>query len=182
MSSLSVAIIAGGVARRLGGRIKAQIEIVGRPILDALLALVPGVPVIVVTPHPEAFRGLRCVPDVVAGKGAPGGVVTALLSASTEWVLVVAGDMPNLRSAHVEALRAASRDDVEVVVSTRGDSVEPLFALYRRSLGATWLPRLETNPSLRELIGSVSHARVALDPDALDSINTPEDLARLGGS
>lgn len=182
MSTLSVAIIAGGAARRLGGRVKAQIEVGGRPILTSLLELVRGADVIVVTQQPHAFPGLRCVPDVVVGKGAPGGVVTALLSASTDWVLVVAGDMPRLRSPHVEALRAVSADEVQVVVATRGDSIEPLFALYRRSLGALWLPKLEAKPSLRELIGSVSHVRVALDPEALDSINTPEELARLGGS
>ena len=182
MSTLSVAIIAGGAARRLGGRVKAQLEVEGRPILTVLLELVPSAPVIVVTQQPEAFPGLRCVPDVVAGKGAPGGVVTALLSASTEWVLVVAGDMPRLRSAHVEALQAAALADAQVVVATRDDSLEPLFALYRASLGSRWLAKLETNPSLRELIGSVSHVRVALDPEALESINTPEDLARLGGS
>ena len=182
MSDLSVAIIAGGAARRLAGRVKAQVEVGGRSILAGLLELAPTAPVIVVTQQPQAFPGLTCVGDVVAGKGAPGGVVTALLSASTDWVLVVAGDMPRLHSRHVDTLRAARRDDVEVVVATRGDSLEPLFALYRRSLGAAWLPRLETNPSLRELIGSVSHVRVALYPEVLDSINTPEDLARLGGS
>lgn len=182
MGPFSVAIIAGGVARRLGGRVKAHVEVEGRTVLRVLLELMPAAPVIVVTQHPEAFPGLSCVPDVVAGKGAPGGVVTALLSASTEWVLVVAGDMPRLRTAHVEALWRANSEAVEAVVATRGASLEPLFALYRRSLGALWLPKLETNPSLRELIASVPHARVAFDPDVLDSINTPEDLARLGGS
>lgn len=182
MSPLSVAIIAGGVGRRLGGRVKAHVEIAGRPILSGLLDLVPGAEVIVVTHQPLAFPGLRCVPDVVSGKGAPGGVVTALMTASTDWVLVVASDMPGLRSAHVDALRAASSEAVDVVVATRGESLEPLFALYRRTLGAKWLARLDENPSLRALIESVAHARVPLDPDALDSINTPEDLTRLGGS
>lgn len=182
MSSLSVAIIAGGVARRLGGRVKAHVEVAGRRILSTLLELVPGADVIVVTQQPLAFPGLRCVPDVVGGKGAPGGVVTALVTASSEWVLVVGSDMPRLRSAHVESLRAAISTTVDVVVATRGESLEPLFALYRSTLGAQWLAKLETNPSLRELIGSVAHVRVAIDPEALDSINTPEDLARLGGS
>lgn len=182
MNTLSVAIIAGGLARRLGGRVKAHLEVGGRPILSALLELVPGAPVIVVTQTPDAFPGLHHVADVVAGKGAPGGVVTALSSASTEWVLVVASDMPKLRSAHVEALLGARTEAVDAVVATRGDSLEPLFGLYRRALGARWLPQLASNPSLRALIGSVPHARVAMDPEALDSINTPEDLSRLGGS
>lgn len=179
MHGVSLAIIAGGAGRRLGGRVKAHLEVEGETVLSRLLRLArPGERVVVVTHRPDAFAGLECVPDVEPGRGAPGGVVTALLTARTPWVLVVASDMPGLTPAHRDALEAARRDDVEVVVATRGGQLEPLFALYRTSLGPPWRARLPDEPSLRALIGAVPHTTVAIDPGALDSLNTPDDLAR----
>lgn len=58
---------------------------------------------------------------------------------------------------------------------------EPLLGLYRSSLGGAWLPRLDQNPSLRGLVASSRWAAVELDPDVLDSLNTPDDLARARG-
>lgn len=179
MDGISLAIIAGGLGRRLGGRIKAHLEVDGETVLTRLLRLAqPGEEVVVVTQRPEAFPGLRCVPDLEPGRGAPGGVVTALLTVATPWVLVVASDMPALEPRHRQLLEAATGDDVDVVVATRDGRLEPLFALYRTTLGARWRATLEDEPSLRSLIGSVPHATVALEPGALDSLNTPDDLAR----
>lgn len=181
---LTVAIIAGGQGRRLGGRVKALLEFDGRPLLERLVALGrhdDALLLVTNTPEPFAPYGLRLVADVVPGKGAPGGVVTALTHATTEWVLVVASDMPALRRPHVEALRAAIAPGVDAVVATRGEALEPLCALYRRSLAVPWRAALEHDPSLRGLIESVPHVRVPLPERALDSVNTPADLERLGG-
>lgn len=179
MDGVSLAIIAGGAGKRLGGRVKALLEVDGATVLSRLVALVPATAeVLVVTHRPDAFPGLRCVPDVEPGHGAPGGVVTALLELTGPWVLVVASDMPHVGPRHREALEAAVRDDVDVVVATRGGALEPLFALYRATLGARWRPKLAEDPSLRGLIESVPHARVELEPIALESLNTPDDLAR----
>ena len=58
-----------------------------------------------------------------------------------------------------------------------------LLGVYRASLGAEWGARLGADPSLQALLKS---ARVKVctpaDPSALDSLNTPEDLARHGVS
>lgn len=179
MTGVSLAIIAGGQGRRLGGRVKAHLEVDGEPVLARLLKLArPGEGVLVVTHRPDAFPGLRCVPDVEPGRGAPGGVVTALLEVGTPWALVVASDMPALTVGHREALEAAVRDDVDVVVASRDGRLEPLFALYRASLGPRWREKLSEEPSLRGLIGSVPHVTVALEAGALDSLNTPDDLAK----
>lgn len=174
----SVAIIAGGQGRRLGGVTKALLEVKGRTVLSRLEALAAGRPVVIVTQTPDAFPGHLCVPDVVAGKGAPGGVVTALLSVTTEWVLVVGSDMPFLEALHVEGLVRAAEPTDEVVVATREEQLEPLFGLYRRSLGPRWQARLDADPSLRALITESRWRGVPLDPSALDSLNTPDDLRR----
>ncbi len=178
----SVAIIAGGQGKRLGGVTKALLEVNGRTVLSRLEALAGDRPIIVVTNTPEVFPGHRCVADVVVGKGAPGGVVTALLSVTTEWVLIVGSDMPFLEPAHLERLVERVGETDEVVVATRAGQLEPLFALYRRSLGPAWRARLESDPSLRALITDTSWRGVPIDPSALESLNTPDDLLRAKAS
>lgn len=180
---LTVAVIAGGAGRRLGGRVKGLLEVGGRPIVERLFALAAvSDEVLVVTKTPEAFAGFGhpMVNDLVADKGAPGGVVTALVHARTDWVFAVASDMPFLERAHLDTLLRHVRDDLDVVVATRDDTVEPLCALYRRTLASQWRPSLDANPSLRALIAGVRHLRVELPARALESVNTPEDLLRLG--
>lgn len=176
----TLAIIAGGTAKRLGGVTKALIEVDGRSVLSRLLALAGHAPVLVVSDRSADFAGLRCVGDVEPGRGAPGGLVSALVSASTPWVLVVAGDMPFLEVPHRDRLvERASAGDVEVVIATRAGRAEPLFGLYRSALGASWRPLLRENPSVRDLIATVPSAAVEFDPRALDSLNAPEDLVRV---
>ena len=180
---LTLAVIAGGAGRRLGGRIKGLLEVAGRPIIERLLELAgPGDKVLIVTQTPEAFArfGQPMVGDLVPDKGAPGGVVTALFHATTEWVFAVASDMPLLERAHLEALLRAATAGVDVVVATRDGSLEPLCALYRRALVTSWRPALDADPSLRALIAQVPHVRVPLPAAVLESVNTPEDLVRLG--
>lgn len=124
----------------------------------------------------EHFSG-RVIADVERDRGAPGGVVSALLAATTEWVLIIAGDMPFIELGHVEALLEQA-GPVDAVVATRHERLEPLFGLYRSMLGPRWRAQLEREPALRELVEQVSHARVPLDPHALESVNTPADVAR----
>lgn len=208
---LTLGLVAGGQGRRLGGVAKGLLEVGGRPVLAWLLELGPRASeVLLGTSHPTPYAafGLAVVPDVMPGKGAPGGVVSLLLAAKTPWVLCVACDMPFVRLAHVEALLAHAGDDVDVVVASRRrsrgpeapvrepggamgvaergvagaaalePSIEPLLGLYRSALGQRWRDRLEQNPSLRALVASARWRAVELDPDALDSVNTPDELAR----
>jgi molybdopterin-guanine dinucleotide biosynthesis protein A len=69
--------------------------------------------------------------------------------------------------------------NADVACFTRQGRAEPLFALYRQSLGTRWLGELSLQRSLRTLLGSV---RVCSEPvsdeRSLDSLNTPEDLQR----
>ncbi len=180
-NELTLAVLAGGQGLRLHGRAKALINIGGETVLARLLRLERLVSRrLLIANHPEAVLGLPAVRDVVVGKGAPGGVVTALLSATTPWVLVVACDMPFVEARHVEALLSVADQRLEVVSAARAGSLEPLLGVYRSGLGTRWRGRLELNPSLRSLVHEAAFAQVELDPSALDSLNTPEDLARVG--
>jgi molybdopterin-guanine dinucleotide biosynthesis protein A len=146
-----------------------------------LLALRAGCAEALIVSADSAYDrfGARRVSDVEPGRGAPGGVVTALLEAATPWVLVVACDMAGVTEAAVAPLRAEA--DAEVRCYQLGGRLEPLLAIYAASLGPRWRPRLADDPSLQELVRQARH--LALEPASprfLESVNTPDDLERAG--
>jgi len=182
---VTLGILAGGKGTRLGGVAKGLITVQGRPVLARLLelrGLAAEVLLVADDPTPYAAFGLRAVPDVERGRGAPGGVVSALLAATTPWVLVTACDMPFVTTGAAERLLAAA-EGAEVVVFRRAGQLEPLFGLYRASLGVGWRARLGEERSLRALAESARLVTLDVDdPRLLDSLNTPDDLARHGAS
>jgi molybdenum cofactor guanylyltransferase len=193
-TDVTLAVIAGGKGERLGGVAKGLLEVEGRTVLERVLGLgrLCG-DVLLVTNEPEPYTRfhLRTVGDVVRGRGAPGGVHAALVGARTEWVLAVACDMPFVSEAAVRVLLDARASEVDAVCFTVGGRVEPLLALYRRTLSDEWGEALKTEePSLRALLSRCrtkllpEEALRAVDADlrAVVSVNTPEDLARHGVS
>src|SRR4051812_15758133 len=95
-SELTLAILAGGAGKRLGGKAKGLLTADGVTYLERVLQLGQLCSeAMIVSSDPDYDRfGVRRVEDVEPDRGAPGGVVTALLSSRTPWVLVVACDMP----------------------------------------------------------------------------------------
>lgn len=178
-SDLTLAILAGGAGTRLGGRAKGLLLAEGVPFIERVLKLSPLCSDALIVSSDSAYDGfgVRRVEDVEPGRGAPGGVVTALLSARTPWVLVVACDMPFVTiDAGQQLVDAAGEEDVTCFL--RDGALEPLLAIYRAALGNAWRARLGDNPSLRSLL--IEQSLRTLTPhhaSSLDSINTPEQLA-----
>ncbi len=176
-SDLTLCILAGGAGRRLGGRAKGLLTADGVTFIEKLLQLRAFCrDALVVSNDPAYDRfGVRRIEDVVPGKGAPGGVVTALLAASTPWILAVACDMPFVTARAVQRLvDAGGAHDVSCYER------EPLLAIYRTSLGARWRARLDGNPSLQTLVAEQSPLTLIPDDAAtLESINTIDQLAKV---
>jgi molybdopterin-guanine dinucleotide biosynthesis protein A len=160
---LTLAILCGGRARRLGGIDKGALICEGRALIDRLRDL-----------GALCSATIEIREDVVPGHGAPGGVVTALLQAKTPWVLVVCCDMPHVPArAAIELATHAGKD-----VTLFDD--QPFPALYRSSLAAPWRALLERNPSMSELLGGVERVQLPCsDPRWVRSVNTPEDARAL---
>ncbi|MFL5347493.1 MAG: molybdenum cofactor guanylyltransferase [Hyalangium sp.] len=189
---VTLAVVAGGQGRRLSGVPKGLLRVGTGTVLERLLGLAPlfaEVLLVANVPEPYARFGLRTVADVVAGKGAPGGVHAALVGSRTEWVLAVACDMPFVRPEAIRVLMDARAPEVDAVCFTVAGRVEPLLAVYRASLASPWGEALkEGDPSLRELLAG-GRARLlpeealrAVDAElrSLVNVNTPEDLSRYG--
>jgi molybdenum cofactor guanylyltransferase len=172
---LTLAILAGGLGARLGGLDKGTLKCEGRPLLERLRDL---------SVLAKDTLELRAADDVVKGRGAPGGLTSALCRAKTGWVLAVCCDMPHVKREAVEALCAADVHDI-AAFDARG-FVQPFPGLYRAGLGPSWRVLLEKGePSMRELIASARVTRLALeavDPTGrtVRSVNTAEDARALG--
>lgn len=184
---ITFVVQAGGKGTRLGGVPKGLIRLGNDRAIDRLLRLAEERrwPAWIVANVPEPYAELDApiAADVVPGRGAPGGVVTALSVARTEWVLTVGCDMPFVTQEAIDALLAERAPEVDVVCFQREGRLEPLLGLYRRSLLTAFAARLEAQPSLQSLIRS-ARCRVLEpdDPSVLDSLNTPEDLQRARAS
>jgi FdhD protein len=187
----TLALIAGGQGRRLGGLCKAHLILPdGRTILqrtlDELRPLVDDV--IVVGGDSANFAPLMTVGDLISDRGAPGGVYTACASAQTEWLLALATDMPSV-SVHVLRQLWAEREGVDVVTAAISPGrLESLHAFYRaKTCALAFAPLLDAGqPSFAPLFESVRTKVVPaaelrrIDPElaSFRNVNTPEDLQR----
>ena len=188
---LSLVIQAGGQSARMGED-KALKLFLGRPLIQRVIERLAPIAdeILVTTNHPDdyAFLGLRLVPDLVAGRGALGGLYTALASAASPIVAVAACDMPFASASLLEAAtRLMVQEEADVVIARTNEGYEPFHAVYRR---ATCVPAIQSaiqadqwkviawfpQVKVRELtMGEVTR----LDPSGLAfwNVNTPEEFA-----
>jgi molybdopterin-guanine dinucleotide biosynthesis protein A len=185
----TAAILAGGRARRLGGRDKSQLVVGGRTILerqiDVLLGLVPRV--VIVTADPDRFAGARVpvMADARPGCGSLGGIYTAIASAAGP-VLVLACDMPFVTGPFLARVLAAGLE-ADVAIPRTADGYHPLCASYGPACADPVLRRLERRAlKVLDLLPEVRVREIgpdeiaAYDPDGLLllNVNTADDLAR----
>ncbi len=139
-------LLAGGLARRMGGGDKPMRTIGGRTILERVIArLAPQCSGLILNANGDPARfvafGLQVVPDEVPGFPGPlAGILAALDWTATnrpgvEWVLSAAGDCPFLprdlvARLHEERIAA----NAELAVAASGDQSHPVIGLWRVSL------------------------------------------------
>ena len=141
---LTVCIQAGGESSRMGED-KALKTFLGRPLIQRVIDRLSSIAdeLIVTTNRPEAyaFLNLPLFPDLKPGRGALGGLYTAIASAQHPLVAVVACDMPFASATLLEAeSRLLLEEEVDVVIPKSEEGYEPLHAVYRRE---TCLPAIE---------------------------------------
>jgi molybdopterin-guanine dinucleotide biosynthesis protein A len=186
-------VLAGGLARRMGGGDKALIRIGGEAILDRVLAVVRGKcePIILnANGDPARFAryGLPVIADSVPDFAGPlAGILAGLDWAAahtpgTEWVVSVPGDCPFLPADLVDGLHAARAEAGTPLACARsGDWRHPVVGLWRVGLRDE-LRHALTVEDLRKIeIWTARHGiAIASWPDQpvdpFFNVNTPDDL------
>ncbi len=100
MSTLTVAISAGGKSSRMGTD-KSFVPLLGKPMIERVIERVSSLgqnETILITNRPDeyAYLKLPMFSDVLPEKGSLGGIYTALHYSTSEYTLCVACDMPFL--------------------------------------------------------------------------------------
>lgn len=182
-------VLAGGASTRLGFD-KRTLLVDGVPIVDHVCAaLRPGFEQVLLGADAAgrwAHLGVEVVVDRVPGGGPMAAIAGCLARSRHELNFVTACDVPRPPLPVVRALLAAARGRDGAIAVTAEGRLEPLFAVYSRSL----LPDMERllaegEPSLRPLFELRDFASVpltGLGVDAIPNVNTPGDLARYGVS
>jgi molybdopterin-guanine dinucleotide biosynthesis protein A len=189
---LTVSIQAGGQSSRMGED-KALKAFLGRPLIQRVVErLAPIADEIIVTtnrPNDYDFLKLRLTPDLKPGRGALGGLYTAIASATQPIVAVVACDMPFASPKLIETMsRLLVEEEADVVIAKSEEGFEPFHAVYRRE---TCLPAIESaiDADQWKVIAWFPQVKVrvlapeeikSVDPESLAfwNVNTPEEFAK----
>lgn len=188
------AILAGGLARRLGGGDKALQLVGGRTVLARLIErLSPQVARLILNANQDPARfapfGLPVVPDGLPGHPGPlAGVLAALdwaaaHGAGAEWVVTVPGDCPFIPLDLAARLHAArAREGAQLAAAASGGRTHPVIGLWPVALRAELRHALvaEDTRKIDAFTGRYRHATVswpAAPVDPFFNVNTPGDLA-----
>jgi len=185
INNCTAVILTGGESKRMGSD-KASVVLSGKSLLGHVLAqLEPLFSEILISVR--EIRSDITYPQIVDGaedRGPMVGIKSALEAVKTEWVFVIACDMPFISTGLIQYL-AGIRSQHDAVVPFAFDRPQPLFGFYNK----TCLPLVEARMkqgqrSMIRLLGDLdthvlSEQQVkAIDPElkSLLSLDTMEDV------
>ncbi len=189
---VSLLVLAGGRATRLGGARKALLEVGGRPILvrvvSALAPLADECLALVQDADVPALDGVTVLVDPAPHAGVLPALRHGLRSASGEVCMVVAGDMPFVSHAAFEYLLRVQREEGDSVVIPRMDGfLQPMHCVVQRQVALAAIEAavhmgehrlFRVLEPLQPCIVDEAELRL-VDPELLTlfNVNTAEDLA-----
>ena len=199
MAGLPVAgiVLAGGLARRMGGGDKGLLELDGRPILDHVLErLRPQVHIAALNANGDPARfarwGVPVAADVLPGNPGPlVGVLTGMdwtvaNLPGIDWIVTVPTDAPFLPRDLVARLMAAVQEQgADMACAVSGGQRHPVIGLWPVAL-RTDLRKAMLFEDIRKVdawTGRHKVADVAFATDPVDpffNVNRPEDLDEAG--
>ena len=184
---LTIVIQAGGDSQRMGVD-KGLLPFLGQPLVARVIARLTPIAdeMLITASNPEAYAsfGIPVVHDLIPGRGALGGLYTALSAASHSLVGIVACDMPWLNRSLISYM-ISLRETADVIVPLWHKFPEPFHAVYNKSC----LPPIEASLKARKLKMIAFFDEVAVrylyretvtrfdsEGRSFANINTPEDL------
>lgn len=192
--SLSAVILAGGKSQRMGHD-KALLQVEDEPLLarTCRIATTICVTVSVVTPWGDRYRpwlpdAVAIIPEVPSSDEKPAGPLMGFLQAlplqKTDWVLLLACDLPRLEASvlqHWGQALAELPDSVLAYVPQTEQGWEPLCGFYRKtSLKSLQEFAARGDRSFQQWLNTIpAHPITPIPADCLFNCNTPDDWATL---
>ena len=182
--ALTVAILAGGAASRLGGRDKGLELLAGKPMIEWVVRACPHEAERVVVANrnlDEYARFGRVTTDAEAGfQGPLAGVASALAAATTPRVMTLPVDCPDPPADLARRLAAAlDASGAGAAVAHDGERRQPLFALYRRELAASAAAAVEGGQGVWQWQSAVGARELDFGDRQRQfrNLNTPQEFA-----
>jgi len=173
------------------GQDKALLPFLGTTLVERVISRVAplGDELLITTNNPQEYLDFKfpLFRDLLPGKGALGGLYTALSVARFPIVIVVACDMPFVNTDILaQAIEKLQANDVDVVIPQTEKGYEPFHAVYRREtcLSAvqsalqsgekrliSWFPKVKVTPITESELDQYDPQRIAFR-----NLNTREDF------
>ncbi|MYZ50022.1 molybdenum cofactor guanylyltransferase MobA [Propylenella binzhouense] len=196
-ASVPAVILAGGLARRMGGGDKPLVAVRGKPMLEHVIErLRPQVSAIAINANGDPARfasyGLPVVEDTVEGFAGPlAGVLAGMRWAErtlpeARFIVSVAGDTPFFPEDLVARLsEGCGRDENTIALAASPAGTHPVFGLWPIRLADELEAFLRTGESGKILAFTDRHVRINVPFDTMDvggeeidpffNVNTPEE-------
>lgn len=189
---LTIVIQAGGESQRMG-RDKALSPFLGVALIQRVIQRVAHMAdeLIITSNTPEnyAFLDIPTVKDLIPGRGALGGLYTALASSNQPLVAVIACDMPFANPKLLAAERdILTRTDYGAVIPDTGSGTEPFHAVYRKNAClqaikaaiSADLWRVDSWFHEVKIYRMVAEEVITYDPEqlAFQNVNTPDEFRK----
>jgi molybdopterin-guanine dinucleotide biosynthesis protein A len=195
--ALTVAILAGGAASRLGGRDKGLEPLGGKPMIEwaidycakhivadrTIATTVHDVELLIIANRrlDDYAKYARVRTDAQSGfRGPVAGIASALDAASAPLVLTLPVDCPSPPANLVSRLLAALSDTrAKSAVAHDGKRRQPLFALYSQELAGSAAAAANAGQGAWEWQDAIGAVEVDFTDrrQQFHNLNTPEDFA-----
>ena len=187
-------ILAGGEARRAGGREKYLFSYEGETFIERLIStLKESVDEIIIVARDEChckrfedISGVKVVFDIRKGTGPVGGLHAGIEASKGDIMFAVACDMPFVNKDVIKRLFEMADEYDAVIPCWNNDMLEPLHAVYKKQALENYM-KSHKSLSLREMIKSIKSCYVNvellrdIDPGLLTftNINHLDELEKL---
>jgi len=186
---IDAVILAGGMARRMGGDDKGLVELNGKAMIEHTIERIkPQVKEILINANRNQTRyaefGFTVLSDEHTGFLGPlAGMITAMGHTQADYLLVVPCDCPLLpRELVARLLTAIEANDHELAVASDGEREQPVVMLLKPSLRESMTAFLEAGERKIDFWYAKHRFAVAAfadQPNAFVNVNTPEQKQRL---
>jgi molybdopterin-guanine dinucleotide biosynthesis protein A len=182
-------ILAGGLARRMNNQDKGLVNFKGRPMISyAIAAMMPVVNQLIINANRNRERyqqfGLPVVADQTDTFDGPlAGVLTAMIYADADVLVVMPCDSPLVTAEHLRKLLSTRAEQgVDVAVAFDGERLHPVFMAIRTTLKTSLEAYLTSGQRKLDLWleqQNMVKADFSDTPDIFVNINTMTELLAL---
>lgn len=184
--NMNAFILAGGHSRRFGGD-KALHLYRGKPLIsytaERLSNAFNHLSLIVKDRSTYSDLGYPVLTDLLSYQTPLAGLYTGLCYTDTEWNFFLACDMPLMTVEVIERLASAlpaDSGDLEIIIPKTTQGLQPLAAIYHRSLANHFVETVEKVHSVKDFIRSRNTEIMDFESDKpFTNVNTREELQRI---